>query len=258
MPKQEKEQKSVLAEARAWAIRRKLFGAQAFLRYVILRFTENLNQVSDDFVFKGGNLLWVYINTPRATIDLDLATLKTVSHKSVREVLERSCEQDVVIQYVLLSFKEVEHDGKSGAAATIGYTTEQGAKNRFEVDIVYAIDTDSRKINSPIHASVKIRSATLENIIADKLAACQRFRSGNTRMQDFDDLWRLAGSKSEVNVATLAKLLKRKDIAGRLDGAWINPELELAWRAHQDRYNDLPEKLGTVFETVNAWLVRVF
>jgi hypothetical protein len=76
MPKE----KSVLAEARTWATKRGLFGTQAFLKYVILRFTENLSQVSDEVVFKGGNLLWVYIGTPRATIDLDLATLKTTSH----------------------------------------------------------------------------------------------------------------------------------------------------------------------------------
>lgn len=58
--------KSVLAKARAWALKRKLFGPQAFLRYAIFGFAETLNQVSDDFVFKGGNLLWIYIATPRA------------------------------------------------------------------------------------------------------------------------------------------------------------------------------------------------
>ncbi len=68
--------KTVLAEAKPWAVKRGLFGTQAFLKYVILRFTENLNQVSDELIFRGGNLLWVYIGTPRATIDLDLATLK--------------------------------------------------------------------------------------------------------------------------------------------------------------------------------------
>ena len=46
--------KSILAEAKSWAANRGLFGTQAFLKYVILRFTENLNQVSDEIVFKGG------------------------------------------------------------------------------------------------------------------------------------------------------------------------------------------------------------
>lgn len=69
----------VLAKAKAWAAKKKLFGAQQF-RYVIFCFAENLNQVSDDFIFKGGNLLWAYIATPRATIDLDLATINADSH----------------------------------------------------------------------------------------------------------------------------------------------------------------------------------
>jgi len=71
---------------------------------------------------------------------------------------------------------------------TVGYETPQGAKNRFEVDIVYALGTDAQEISSPVHAEIMLRSATIENIISDKLSACHRFKSGNTRMKDFDDL----------------------------------------------------------------------
>jgi hypothetical protein len=42
-------------------------------------------------------------------------------------------------------------------------------------------------------------SASVENIIADKVAACIRFGAGNTRMKDFDDLWRLSQSKVTVD-----------------------------------------------------------
>jgi hypothetical protein len=42
MPEQLKK-KSVLAEAKSWATKRGLFGTQAFLKYVIFRFTENLS-----------------------------------------------------------------------------------------------------------------------------------------------------------------------------------------------------------------------
>jgi hypothetical protein len=253
MPKK----KSVLAEARSWATRRKLFGTQAFLRYVIFRFAENLNQVSDDFVFKGGNLLWVYIDTPRATTDLDLATLKTNSHARVRETLERACARDLEIQYSVMSFKEIEQEGKSGAAVTLGYATDQGASNRFEVDIVYALETDTQEISSPVHAEIKIRSATVENIVADKLSACHRFRSGNSRMKDYDDLWRLSESESAIGGAKLAKLLKLKSVAGRLEVSWINPEMERAWLAHSSKYKDLPRDLSVLFEVVNGWLAQV-
>jgi len=75
--------KTFLAQAKSWATRNKLFGKQAFLRHVIFQFVEQLNAISDDFIFKGGNLLWVYLHTPRTTIDLDLSTLRTNTHESV-------------------------------------------------------------------------------------------------------------------------------------------------------------------------------
>jgi hypothetical protein len=125
MPKKIAKKKSVLAEARSWAAKKKLFGAQAFLRYVILNFAENLNQVSDEFVFKGGNLLWVYIATPRATIDLDLATLTTDSHSRVRQLIEKACNRESDLKYSLHSFKEIEQEGKSGAEVCEPYWAKQ-------------------------------------------------------------------------------------------------------------------------------------
>jgi hypothetical protein len=245
--------KSVLAEARSWATKRKLFGTQAFLKYVILRFTENLNRVSDEVIFKGGNLLWVYIGTPRATVDLDLATLKINSHTRARQLIEKACEHDSEIEFSLHSFKEVEQEGKLGAALTIAYRTEQGASNRFEVDLVYALSTDAHEIASPVHPEVKIRSATIENIIVDKVSACQRFGSGNSRMKDFDDLWRLSVSSVEINVERLRTLLRTRKVEFALDSVWINPEMEQLWARHRKRYKDLPERLDLLFFRVNDW-----
>ena len=250
MPKK----KSVLSEARAWATRRKLFGTQAFLRYVMLRFAENLNQVSDDFVFKGGNLLWTYIDTPRSTTDLDLATLKTNSHHLVRETLEEACAYDQEVRYTLIAFKEINQDGKLAAAVTIGYATEQGASNQFEVDVVYALNTDARDIDSPIHSEIKIRSATIENIIADKLSASHRFKSGNTRMKDYDDLWRIALSKTQIDGDKLKDLLKLKSVDGDLDPSWIDAKMEKAWESHRTRYSDLPISIEDAFSEINLWL----
>jgi hypothetical protein len=66
------------------------------------------------------------------------------------------------------------------------------------VDLVYALSTDAHEIDSPIHPEIKILSATIENIIVDKISACHRFGSGNSRMKDFDDLWRLSQSLLEI------------------------------------------------------------
>ncbi len=247
---------SVIAKAKQWATKKKVFGPQAFLRYVILSFTECLNQVSNDFVFKGGNLLWVYIATPRATIDLDLATLKTTSHSQVRNLLTKACAKSSDFTFTLLSFQEVEKEEHAGAAITLGYSTNQGAKNRFEIDIVYGLATDNHQVPSPVHEEIMIRSATIENIIADKVTACHRFKSGNTRMKDFDDLWRLRWSKAAVNKKKLASLVKARKLLLHLDTDWINPDIERVWSSHRSRYKDLPESLEVLFSEVNAWLSK--
>jgi len=60
-------EKRFVVRARNWARKHGLFGTQGFFRYVMFLFIETLAKVSNDFVFKGGNLLWMYIKTPRAT-----------------------------------------------------------------------------------------------------------------------------------------------------------------------------------------------
>ncbi len=55
--------KPFLARAKSWATKNKLFGPQAFLKYVLFTYVEALHRQSDEFVFKGGNLLWVYIRS---------------------------------------------------------------------------------------------------------------------------------------------------------------------------------------------------
>ncbi len=246
--------RTILAQARGWATQRKLFGPQAFLRYVILSFLENLNQTSKDFVFKGGNLLWVYIATPRSTIDLDLATRTETSHSRVRAALEKACDRATGITYSIRAFKPIVQEGKAAAAVTIGYTTDQGASNQFEIDIVYSLDSDSHEIESPIHTEIMIRSATIENIICDKLAACHRFGAGNTRMKDYDDLWRLSQSDAPLNSKQFSVLLKKRQLNAMLDRKWINPDLERAWDEHRKRYPDLPKDLSKLFSETNSWL----
>ena len=118
--------------------------------------TQKINQVSTDFIFKGGNLLWIYIQTPRATVDLDLSTYSISSHIAVRKVLEEACIKNLnEIIFTMISFKEIEQDGKYGAAVTIGYRTEEGAKNCFDIDIVYALPCDSWE-NRFSHSSCRL------------------------------------------------------------------------------------------------------
>jgi hypothetical protein len=224
----------------------------------MMTFVERLNAVSQDFVFKGGNLLWVYIKTPRSTVDLDFSTKHIATHAAVEDALKGVCfkEHDGVI-FFLKGFVPVERPDGLGASVRIGYRTNQGQSNEFELDIVYALPAQMMSIPSPISEGATIVAATVENIIADKLAASHRFKGGNTRMKDFDDLWRISKSLSfPIDWQILRELLANRGISPVLDVAWINGEMEAGWSVYLARNPDLPPRLVTVMTEVNLWLTK--
>ena len=248
---------SSIIQAKKWATKYKLTGPQAFLRYIMFHFVEKLSETSDDFIFKGGNLLWVYIQTPRATIDLDFATLKSKSDQTVKSALEKACANSQKIKFELCKYTSIVQQDKTGANAIIEYKTEDGAKNQFELDIVFAIETDISKIHSPVNEDRIILSASVENIILDKLSACHRFAAGNTRIKDYDDLWRLSESPIIIDSKKLNLIAKKKSISLLLDNKWIGPDLENMWKNHRKRYQDLPIDLELVFKQINSWLKKI-
>jgi hypothetical protein len=251
-----KKKKTFLAMARSWISRNQLHGPHAFLRFVMLAYVQRLNEITDEFVFKGGNLLWLYIKTPRSTVDIDFVTRSLANHQDVRNKLEEVCRRsDGNIQFSIKSFEPTEQQGTLGAAVTIRYVTSEGQENTFDLDIVYAIPSSITKIKSPIEAEDPICVATMENIISDKISACRRFKSGNTRMKDFDDLWRISMFQpSPVRWDLLREILDSRAISPFLDRGWINPQLERSWKAHIKRNKGLPADLAQLMDEVNNWL----
>jgi hypothetical protein len=217
-------------------------------------FVEKLSETSDDFVFKGGNLLWVYIATPRTTTDLDFVTLKNNSNQTVKSILEQACARSEGIKFSIKQYKPLVQQTKVGANVVIEYQTDQGAKNQFEIDIIFATATDTSEIVSPLNQDRTILSASIENIITDKLAACHRFAAGNTRVKDYDDLWRLGQSGLSLDPIKLKSLLSSRAIPVYLDTSWIGLDMNRMWKSHRKRYQDLPEDLNVVFKDVNNWL----
>ena len=139
--------------AKSWAVKQGIHGPQAFFRFVIFTFLDCLSKESDEFVFKGGNLLWLYIHTPRETIDLDLVTRRVKKTSEVKELLVRSCRHAEGIEFKLISIKEVTAEGELGAAVTMGFSTDDGAFNKFDLDIVYVLPTRTITVPSPLPAS---------------------------------------------------------------------------------------------------------
>jgi len=230
-------------------------GRQAFSRFIMLTFLEGLQDTSEDFIFKGGNHLWHYIRTPRETIDLDLATLNIKSHLEVKDFIEKSFKQHHEISFSIDSFQELDGVHEVGAGITISFSTSSGQRNKFSIDIVYALPTDIVKIKSTIDGEVR-RAASIENIICDKLSASQRFKSGNTRMKDFDDLWRIMESGITIDTKKLSKLLGEREIKAHLEMEWVG-YLENSWKQHVKSYKDIPSSLEDVFVGLNKWLNRL-
>lgn len=220
----------------------------------MLLYLEGVLQVNTDFVFKGGNLLWHYIQTPRETVDLDLATLTLNSHLEVKKVLEKVSNHYDEITFRIKRFKEVDANEGKGAAVIIEYLTNSGQKNQFDIDIVYSLPTDLQKVKSTLHQDVEYLSASLENIICDKISAADQFASGNTRMKDFDDLWRLSQSGIIFDIFKIKNLFQKRSLEMKLRTEWISDILENEWGRHSKKYKDLPSTIQKVFGDVNSWL----
>lgn len=71
-------------EFNKWKIAHGAHGPRALTRFVMVKFIEALdNQTPGKYIFKGGNLLWFYIKTPRPTVDIDFSTEFEVAAEEV-------------------------------------------------------------------------------------------------------------------------------------------------------------------------------
>jgi len=241
-----------ILRARKFINKYKLKGPSGFIKYVILNYIEAVNKVTDDFIFKGGNLVWYYIKTPRATIDLDLCTISLNSSDEIKNILNKASSLIDGIVYSLENYKEVKVKDKIGAIAVIKYKTEDGASNQFQIDIVYKLETEINKINLELNDTSKnILAATIESIIIDKIDASHKFKSGNTRIKDYDDLYRFAISNLDYDIKKIRFFLKNNKFNKVLDENWITEAIKKSWALHAKRYTDLPSSLNELFKTVN-------
>lgn len=246
---------TINSEFDKWKAQNDQHGRKAFSRFIMLKFLDGLQDTSKDFVFKGGNLLWHYIKTPRETTDLDLATINLKSHFEVKTLIEKSFKKHDDIKFSFKEFKEIDGINEIGTAVIISFVTTTGQKNQFSIDIVYALPTDIANIKSTLDGKNR-RAASIENIVCDKLSAAHQFKSGNTRMKDFDDLWRIAKSDILIDYKKLGIILSERKIAVQLDIEWVS-FLDKSWKKHAKSYKDIPPNLIDVFNVINKWLVKL-
>lgn len=233
-------------------------GPRAMTRFVIMQFVEGLQSVAPNrYIFKGGNLLWHYIKTPRSTVDIDFATDVKLEIEQVLK--DFTSVKTVGCSFSIKIYKAVETNEKSGMAVQMEFLTEEGSKNPFGVDVVFAVKTHSKRIKL---ANAQVTAASLENIIVDKVAACHRFAGGNTRMKDFDDLYRIANAIQKIDAKLIRRLATERDIELWLNPKWINKQMEEAWKEYTQKKvykdaSDLPKELAQLIDTTNEYLNNV-
>lgn len=233
-------------------------GPRAMTRFVIMQFVEGLQSVAPDrYIFKGGNLLWHYIKTPRSTVDIDFATDTEVEIdqvlKDFSSVITNGCT------FKVKNHTAVDGTDKSGLAVQMEFLTEEGSANPFGIDVVFAVKTHSKLIKL---TNTQVTAASLENIIVDKVAACYRFAGGNTRMKDFDDLYRITIANQKVDANLLQKIALDRGVKLALDPKWINKQMTVAWTEYTQKKvykdsSDLPNDLSQLFDIANKYLYKV-
>lgn len=233
-------------------------GPRAMTRFVIMQFVEGLQSVAPDrYIFKGGNLLWHYIKTPRSTVDVDFATDIVLEIEQVLK--DFSDVQTNGCAFSVKTHNAVKSDEKLGLAVQMEFMTEEGSTNPFGIDVVFAVKTHSKRIKL---ANTQVTAACLENIIVDKVAACHRFAGGNTRMKDFDDLYRIAKANQNVDAKLIQKIATERDIELSLDPKWINKQMKEAWEEYTQKKvykdaSDLPTDIMQLIDTTNEFLLYV-
>ena len=139
------------------------------------------------------------------------------------------------------------------------FLTEEGSTNPFGIDVVFAVKTHSKRIKL---TNTQVTAASLENIIVDKVAACHRFAGGNTRMKDFDDLYRIAKANQKVDAKLIQKIAAERQVELLLDPKWINKQMKEAWEEYTQKKvykdaSDLPNDISQLLVTTNEYLSNV-
>lgn len=235
-----------------WKKENNMHGPKAMNRFVMFIFLERIMNNLHDFTFKGGNLLWFYIKTPRPTVDIDLSTISERDAEKVLNQIRGICYQDNDgLSFSIVNSSIVEAEEKVGLAIQMEFEVN-GSRNRFGLDIVLGLATDIKqfKYNETI-----INASSIENIIVDKFMASATFGGGNTRSKDFDDLYRILvlGEDQLVDNKKLGRLAKLKNVELKLKTSWLTEITMDSWVHHTKSYrnNDLPKSLDEVFLLIN-------
>ena len=259
---------SLRREFEKWKKDNQQSGTLAWARFAMFDFILCTNQVSKEFILKGGHLLWKRIRIQRGTTDLDYAMREARS--DIAEDLRAACSQSSKFEFVMESLKKGTINTRAGFTAVICFREKERSQedkrytpegrligySKFTIDIGFDPDVDSEEMmidGEPIHV------ASIVNIFLDKLDACTRRGSENTRIKDFDDLVRIIRSDEKVDRKHLVRLAGLRGIPLKVDTDIADPGFRKVWsRYHEIEYRGgsevFPEEPLQAIEIINEYL----
>lgn len=188
------------------------------------RFMARLGTIPEGkhFVWKGGSLILRLYRTlpkPRFTIDLDLL-VRGYNVSDVIILLKKATETDLSdgFQFHEISQTEMKRDTPYGGTRyRITWSFFKKPRSQtLDIDVCAGDAVEPRRVVSKdiflididqIPVSFQVYPA--EFIFAEKLETVFKFKTGNTRVKDFIDLWTLSQSNLDIDAAEAANLVDR-------------------------------------------------
>jgi hypothetical protein len=245
-------------------------GTLAWSRFAMFEFIKATNQVSSEYILKGGHLLWKRIQIPRGTTDLDYAVRQIGA--GVENDLQEACLANSKFEFIIESFTKRRIKSEPGFSVVISFREKEKATeekrfttdgrligySKFSIDIAVDPDIDAESMiidGQPVHV------ATLVNHFLDKLDACTRRGSENTRIKDFDDLVRIINSDEKIDSRQLVLLARRRGIGLKISPDIVDENFLEVWRRYFEiEYSgELPafaSEPGQAIEYINEFLFK--
>lgn len=240
------------------------------------------SDLSDKFIFKGGNLLRYYLDIGRQTTDLDFLMTKIQAERNtVNETFEQICAVDVddgfAMSFVRLDDLEQVHMAYPGFRAIIQIKLIEGRlSDNLQIDIGVGdvVVPETRKIDlmayksKPFYEdSISLQVYPVESIYAEKLETVLSKGGQNSRVKDFHDLVMLSRQPDLISKQELAENIKTTfehrgtpqnfplqfsdDEYSRLNGYWTAHGATMgAWWTE----NDMPEHIKQAVLEINHFL----
>jgi hypothetical protein len=216
-------------------------GTLAWSRFAMFEFIKATNQVSDDYILKGGHLLWKRIKIQRGTTDLDYAVRKI--SESVENDLQQACLASTKFEFIIESFAHRKIKFAPGFSVVISFREKERLDeekrfsadgrligySKFSIDIGVDPDIDAEEI---VIDGQSVHVATLVNHFLDKLDSCTRRGSENTRIKDFDDLLRIIQSDQSIDLDQLGDLAHRRGIPLKISTDIVDKNFLQIWKRY--------------------------